>query len=78
MNRVFMLIFSCLCAAALPAYSTNVSLVGVFPPNAAVLVIGDAEPRTLRVGVRTAGIRLVAVSADRAEIEGNKPRRVAS
>jgi aspartyl protease family protein len=52
-----------------------VSLVGVFPPKAAVLVIDGGEPKSVRVGRRSNEVLLVAVGRDSAVIEVDGVRR---
>lgn len=64
-----------LACAALPALGAEVSLVGVFPPKAAVLVIDGSEPKSVRVGARAGSVRLIAVESDRAVIEDDGVRR---
>ena len=64
-----------LLAAAAPVLAAEVSLVGVFPPRAAVLVIDGAEPKAVRVGSRTSGVLLVSVGRESAVIEVDGERR---
>ncbi len=60
---------------AMPAWATDVSVVGLFP-NKAVLVVDDAPPKTYSVGSTIAdGIRLVASDRNGATIESNGRRR---
>ncbi len=67
-----------LCAfAALPAWATEVGVVGLFPGKA-VLVIDGAAPRTVAVGANVSGVRLIAVDQDSATVEvGGKRQRLA-
>lgn len=74
MGRPHFIAIAWLCAAA-PALGADVSLVGVFAPKAAVLVIDGAEPKTLRVGQRSSGVLLVSVESERAVIEVDGERR---
>ena len=64
-----------LLVAALPAHGADVSLIGVFPPTAAVLVIDGSEPRTLRAGRRAGDVLLVSVESGSAVIEIDGVRR---
>ncbi len=74
MGRSHSIAIAWLCAAA-PAFGADVSLVGVFPPRAAVFVIDGAEPKTLKVGQRFAGVLLISVESERAAIEVDGERR---
>lgn len=60
---------------ALPAWAVDVGLAGLFPGKA-VLIIDGGAPRTVAVGAKVAGVRLLAVSADSAtvEISGRRQR----
>ena len=60
---------------AAPALAADVSLVGVFPPKAAVLVIDGAEPKSVRVGSRASGVLLISVGRESAVIEVGGERR---
>ncbi len=63
-----------LSGAVLPAYATDINVVGLFPGKALVSINGGT-PRTLSVGQKTPeGITLVAVGSDTAtfEIEGKR------
>lgn len=60
---------------ASPASANEVTLVGVFPGKALV-VIGSGAPRTIATGARTAeGVQLVSTDGDRATFEINGQRR---
>ncbi|MFZ5509158.1 MAG: retropepsin-like aspartic protease family protein [Pseudomonadota bacterium] len=50
------------------AYAADVSVVGLFPGKA-VLVVDGGNPRTVAVGKAIGGIRLVGVEEDRAVVE---------
>ena len=66
-----------LAVAASGARATEITVVGLFPTKA-VVVINNAAPKTMSIGQRSAeGITLVAVGSDTAtfEIEG-KPRQL--
>lgn len=57
------------------AYATDVSVVGLFPGKA-VLVVDNATPKTYSVGAKIAeGIKLSAVSSSTATIEANGKRQ---
>ena len=73
--KVLHFIVILLASAALPALAAEVSLVGVFPPKAAVLVIDGGQPKSVRVGSRASGVLLIAVERDRAVIEVDGVRR---
>jgi len=62
--------------AALPALAIEVQLVGTFGDKAAVLSIDGAEPKTVKVGQRHAGVAVLAVDQDSATIEVDGRRRV--
>lgn len=63
--------------AALPAWATEVGVVGLFPGKA-VLVIDGAAPRTVQVGAKVGDVRLIAVESDSATVEiGGKRQRLA-
>lgn len=67
-----------LCAfVALPAWATDVGLVGLFPGKA-VLVIDGGAPRTVAVGSTFGGVKLIAVDQGSAmvEIGGRRQRLV--
>jgi aspartyl protease family protein len=64
-----------LASAAVPALAAEVSLIGVFPPKAAVLVIDGAQPKSVRVGGRASGVLLIAVERESAVIEVDGVRR---
>jgi aspartyl protease family protein len=64
-----------LACAALPALGAEVSLIGVFPPKAAVLVIDGSAPKSVRVGGQAGAVRLIAVESDHAVIEDGGVRR---
>jgi aspartyl protease family protein len=74
--RKFLLLLAVLAAA--PAAATNVSVVGLFPGKALVVIDGGA-PRTLSVGQTTPeGVKLVGVTGDAAEFEiGGRRQRLA-
>lgn len=62
-------------AAVLPARAADISVVGVFP-NKAVLVVGGAAPKTYTVGATIAeGVRLVASDGSGATIDVNGRRQ---
>lgn len=65
-----------LALAALPALATDVQLVGTFGDKAAVLSVDGGEPKTVRVGQRHAGVRVIAIEGDRATVEIDGRRRV--
>jgi aspartyl protease family protein len=69
-------LFLALCA--LPARGEEVSLVGVFGDKAAIVAIGAAAPKTLKVGERFGGVMLISVekSPERATVEIDGKRRV--
>jgi len=64
-----------LALGATPAFAVDVSLIGVFPPKAAVLVIDGGQPKSLRVGRRASGVLLIAVERESAVIEVDGERR---
>jgi len=62
------------CCLPVVAYATDISVVGLFP-NKAVLVIDGATPKTYSVGANVAeGVKLVAVGQNGATIEVNGRR----
>lgn len=64
-----------LCLLAVPvAQATDVGLVGLFPGKA-VVVIDSGAPRTLSVGNRDGGVRLIAVDAESATLEFDGKRQ---
>jgi aspartyl protease family protein len=65
-----------LALAALPALAVEVQLVGTFGDKAAVLSVDGGEPKTVKVGQRHAGVRVIAVEGDRATVEVEGRRRV--
>jgi aspartyl protease family protein len=67
-------LFAALAALALPAHSTDVTMIGLFPGKA-VITVNRGVPRTISVGERTAeGVLLVSTGHDNAvlEIDGVK------
>ena len=61
----------------MPAWATDVGVVGLFPGKA-VLVIDGGEPRTVTVGANVSGVRLIAVDQDSATVDvGGKRQRLA-
>jgi len=64
-----------LALGATPAVAVDVSLIGVFPPKAAVLVIDGGQPKSLRVGRRAKGVLLISVARESAVIEVDGVRR---
>lgn len=68
-----LLVLACSVAAlsAIPAQAADISVVGVFPGKA-VLVVDGASPKTYSVGATVAsGIKLLAVGHDNAVFETN-------
>lgn len=66
---------ACLCFAAMQAYATDISVVGVFPDKA-LLVIDGGSPKTWSVGNTVAdGIKLVAVNRNGAVFDANGKRQ---
>ncbi|MDR2239098.1 MAG: TIGR02281 family clan AA aspartic protease [Zoogloeaceae bacterium] len=62
---------------ALPVAAEEVGVVGLFPGKA-VLVIDGGAPRTVRVGDKVGGVRLIAVDETSATVEvGGKRERLA-
>lgn len=61
--------------AAFPAVAADVSVVGIIGDKAAVLVIGGAEPRTVRVGQSLSGITLIGVTKQGATLQIDGKRR---
>jgi len=55
--------------------AADVALIGVFAGKAAVLSIDGGDPRTVRIGQQAAGVRVVAVERDRADVEVDGRRR---
>lgn len=67
----------CCAIAALPAWATEVGVVGLFPGKA-VLVIDSGTPRTLSVGASVGGVKLIAVDRDSAIVQiGGRRERLA-
>lgn len=64
-----------LALAALPALAADVGFVGTIGDRAAILVIDDGAPKTLKVGQSFAGVTLVSVAGERAVIEIDGQRR---
>jgi len=64
-----------LLAAAAQAFAADVSLVGVFPGKAAVLVIDGGAPRSVRVGQKLSGVTVIAVDREQAVVEVDGQRR---
>src|SRR5512143_3193461 len=65
-----------LAAAASVAHATDVSVAGIFPGKA-VLVINGGAPRTIAVGAKSAeGVKLIAVddAAATLEFDGRRQR----
>jgi aspartyl protease family protein len=62
--------------AAAPAAALDLTLVGTFGDKAAILVLDNGEPRTVRVGQRIGTATLVSVERDRATVEIDGKRRV--
>lgn len=62
--------------AAWPALAADVQLVGTFGDKAAVLSIGGAAPKTVKVGQRHGGVAVLAVQDGSATIEIDGRRRV--
>ena len=60
---------------ALPAWATEVGLVGVFPGKAAVLVIDGSAPTTIRIGRTAHGVRVFSAGEAQAVIEVEGKRR---
>lgn len=70
-----LLALACLCASS-GAAAADISVVGLFPGKA-VLVVNGGQPRTLTVGKSTdEGIKLIAVDSDEAvvDVEGKRHR----
>jgi aspartyl protease family protein len=65
-----------LALAATPALALDVSLVGTFGHQAAILVIDGGEPHTVRVGREALGVKVVSVTRDSAVIEVAGERRL--
>jgi aspartyl protease family protein len=64
-----------LALATLPALAAHVSFVGTIGDKAAILVIDDRAPKTLKVGQTFAGVTLVSVAGERAVVEVEGERR---
>ncbi len=62
-------------AVAGGALAAEVSLVGVFPGKAAVLVVDGGEPRSVRIGQTLSGVTVIAVEREQAVIEVDGQRR---
>jgi aspartyl protease family protein len=60
---------------ALPAWATDVGLVGVFPGKAAVIVIDGGAPTAIRIGHTRQGVRVLSADEGQAEIEVEGKRR---
>ncbi len=54
--------------AALPAFATDVNVIGLFPGKA-VIVVGRGAPRTLSVGDTVEGVKLLAADSKGATVE---------
>jgi aspartyl protease family protein len=67
-----------LALTAAGAGAQEVTLVGTFGDQAAVLVIDGRAPRALRVGHEAYGVKVISVSADGAVIEAGGARRALS
>jgi aspartyl protease family protein len=67
-----------LALVAAGATAQEVTLVGTFGEQAAVLVIDGRAPRALRVGHEAYGVKVISVSADGAVIEMGGARRTLS
>jgi aspartyl protease family protein len=65
-----------LAALASPALALDVQLVGTFGGQAAVLSIDGGEPRTVRVGQKLGGVKVLSVERERATVEIDGKRRV--
>ena len=65
----------CMGTGAAFAAGTDVTLVGVFP-NKAVLVIGKGAPRTVAAGQTVDGVTLVSVGADSVTIQADGTKRM--
>ncbi len=64
-----------LALAAWPAFALDVSLIGTFGDKAAVLVIDNGAPKTVKVGQQASGVTVISVERDRAVIEVGGSRR---
>jgi aspartyl protease family protein len=69
------LALACAAAANLAA-AAEVSLIGVIGDKAAVIVLDDGEPKTIKVGQSWRGITVLAVERDRATVEIDGRKRV--
>lgn len=65
-----------LLAGARPAAATDVTLVGVFGKQAAIVAVDGGAPRTVKVGQRLGALVLIDVDGDRATVEVEGKRRV--
>ena len=65
-----------LALAALPALAIEVQFVGSFGDKAAVLAIDGADPRTVKVGQRHAGVAVISVERDSVTLEIDGRRRI--
>lgn len=74
MRRLHCMAFLLLAVAG-GALAADVSLVGVFPGKAAVLVIDGGEPRSVRIGQTLAGVTVVSVEREQAVVEIDGKRR---
>ncbi|MEW6689212.1 MAG: TIGR02281 family clan AA aspartic protease [Pseudomonadota bacterium] len=61
---------------ALPALASEVSFVGPIGDKAAVLVIGNGPPKTVKVGQTFGGVTVISVEKERATVEVEGKRRV--
>lgn len=71
-----LLLAAALLSAAAPAAATEVTLVGVFGKQAAILAVDGGAPRTVKVGQKLGGLALIDVDGDRATVEVDGKRRV--
>ena len=62
--------------AGAPAQGADVALIGTFGNKAAILSLDGGDPKTVKVGQRWNGIRVLSVSGDRATIEVDGERRL--
>jgi aspartyl protease family protein len=65
-----------LLAAACSAAASDVTLVGVFGKQAAILAVDGGPPRTVKLGQKLGGLTLIDVEGDRATVEIDGKRRV--
>jgi aspartyl protease family protein len=70
------LLAAVLLLGARPAAALDVTLVGVFGRQAAVLAIDGGPPRTVKLGQKLGGLTLIDVEGDRATVEIDGKRRV--